>query len=140
MYDKIFYKFERILGIALLVVISIVAVASVIELAYTLVRDIFTGPGLLFEIRELFNIFGMFMLVLIAIELMSSIHAHLDNKSNHVEVMLIIAITAVTRKIVILDSKNVDAAYIASLALLFLSLSVGYYLLKRGRVKKEPEA
>ena len=73
----------------------------------------------------------MFMLVLIAIELMSSIYTYLANKAIHVEVMFIIALTAVTRKVVILDSKNVDPLYLFGLALLILALSTGYYFVKR---------
>jgi uncharacterized membrane protein (DUF373 family) len=131
MLNQWYKQFERFLGIILLFMISIVALSSVIELAYILYKDITNEHGFLFEINELFEVFGMFMLVLIAIELMSSIHIYLENKAFHIEIMFLIAITAVTRKIMILDSKAVEPLYIIAIALLLLSLSLGYFLIKK---------
>lgn len=131
MFNKLFNQFEKLLAFILLLMIAGVAVASVIELGYILYRDITSNNGFLFEIDELFEIFGMFMLVLIAIELMSSIHTYLENKAIHIEIMFMISLTAVTRKIVILDSKSAEPLYIMGLGVLLLSLSIGYFLIKR---------
>jgi uncharacterized membrane protein (DUF373 family) len=75
----------------------------------------------------------MFLIVLIAVELMASIYMYMMDKSVHVEIMLLIAITALTRKVVVLDmeSKGDPASYMLGLAALLGILIGGYYLVKR---------
>lgn len=54
---------------------------------YSLYRSFTEPPGLLLGINELFDLFGMFMMVLIAIELMSSIYVNFTNKAIYLEMM-----------------------------------------------------
>ena len=66
--------------------------------------------------------------MLIAIELMASVYMYMMDKSVHVEIMLLIAITALTRKVVVLDleSKGDPALYMLGLAALLGTLVGGY--------------
>lgn len=130
MFDKLFHTFEKILAAVLLLLVAVIAVISVAELCYLLYRDITSQQGLLLSLDELFEVFGMFLIVLIAIELMSSIYIYMKDKAVHVEIMLLIAITALTRKIVVLDSTGADALYLIGLAALLGTLVGGYYLVK----------
>lgn len=76
---------------------------------------------------------SVFSIVLIAIELMASVYMYMMDKSVHVEIMLLIAITTLTRKVVVLDleSKGDPALYMLGLAALLGTLVGGYYLVKR---------
>ncbi len=78
----------------------------------------------------------MFLLVLIAIELMGSLYIYLKDESLHLEIMFLVAITAVTRKIVVLDSGETDALYLMGLALLIAALSWGYIAVVRAHKKE----
>lgn len=132
--DRVFHYFEKALAAVLLLLISVVAVIAVIELCFVLYKDIVSQKGLfLLDLSELFEIFGMFLIVLIAIELMASVYMYMMDKSVHVEIMLLIAITALTRKVVVLDleSKGDPALYMLGLAALLGTLVGGYYLVKR---------
>ncbi len=134
LFDRLFHHFEKALAAVLLVLISVVAVIAVIELCFVLYKDIVSQKGLfLLDLNELFEVFGMFLMVLIAIELMASIYMYMTDKSIHVEIMLLIAITALTRKVVVLDleSKGDPAMYMFGLAALLGTLVGGYYLVKR---------
>jgi uncharacterized membrane protein (DUF373 family) len=132
--DRLFHYFEKALAAVLLFLISVVAVIAVIELCFVLYKDITSQKGLfLLDLSELFEVFGMFLIVLIAIELMASVYMYMMDKSVHVEIMLLIAITALTRKVVVLDleSKGDPALYMLGLAALLGTLVGGYYLVKR---------
>ncbi|WP_296806306.1 phosphate-starvation-inducible PsiE family protein [Thiocapsa sp.] len=132
--DRLFHYFEKALAAVLLFLISVVAVIAVIELCFVLYKDITSQKGLfLLDLGELFEIFGMFLIVLIAIELMASVYMYMMDKSVHVEIMLLIAITALTRKVVVMDleSKGDPALYMLGLAALLGTLVGGYYLVKR---------
>ncbi len=131
MLDKIFHGFEKTLAAVLLLLIAIVCLLAVVELCWVLYRDLTGSPGVLLDLDELFEVFGMFLIVLIAIELMASIFMYMKDKSVHVEFMLLIAITALTRKVVILDADAYGPMYLIGLAALLGTLIGGYYLIRR---------
>jgi uncharacterized membrane protein (DUF373 family) len=133
MIDHLFHKFEKTLAAVLLFLISAVALIAVAELCFVLYTDLTSGDGFLLDLDELFEVFGMFLIVLIAVELMASIYMYMMDKSVHVEMMLLIAVTALTRKVVVLDleGKGDPALYMVGLAALLGILIGGYYLLKR---------
>jgi uncharacterized membrane protein (DUF373 family) len=84
----------------------IVVALSTIELTWIIAKDVITRPILLLEVAELLEIFGLFMLVLIGIELLEMIKIYLDEKVIHVEVVFMVAIVAIARKGVTLDVKK----------------------------------
>ena len=124
-------KFERIIVMSLIVMMTAVVLLSTIELGWIIVKDIITPPIVLLEIRELLEIFGGFLLVLIGIELLEMIKAYLAENVVHVEVVFMVAIIAVGRKVVVLDVKDLPSLTLIGIASIILALSFGYYLIKR---------
>jgi len=112
-----------------------VSVLALVELCVILYNDVVNikNDGFLLGLDELFEVFGMFLIVLIAVELMASIYMYMVDKSVHVEMMLLIAITALARKVVVLDleGKGDPAMYMIGMAALLATLIGGYYLMKR---------
>ena len=133
----IFTKVERVIAIALLVLMTIIVVSGVLEVAWVVFNDLFEPPGLFLGVEDLFDIFGLFLMVLIGLELMTSIEMYLEDNVIHAEVMFLVALTAVARKIVILDAKAIDPMTVFAIAALVLALSAGYYLLKRRNTSAE---
>jgi uncharacterized membrane protein (DUF373 family) len=129
----LFHNFERSLAFILLILVAGVSVIALIELCFILYRDLVSTDGFLLGLHELFEVFGMFLIVLIAVELMASIYMYMVDKSVHVEMMLLIAITALARKVVVLDleGKGDPAMYMLGMAALLGTLIGGYYLVKR---------
>ena len=134
----IFGKIERVIAIALLVLMTIVVISGVLEVAWVVFNDLFEPPGLFLGVEDLFNVFSLFLMVLIALELMTSIEMYLKDNVIHAEIMFLVALTAVARKIVILDAKAIDAMTVFAIAALVLTLSAGYYLLKHSNAP-EPD-
>ena len=124
-------KFERWMILTLIIMMAIVLFLSIIELGWILVEDIITEPVLLLEIKELLEIFGLFLLVLIGIELLDSIKTYITENVIHVEVVLIVAMIAIARKVIILDIDKYSSMTFIGIASLILSLSVAYYLIKK---------
>jgi len=132
----IFAKVEHGIAIALLVLMGIVVVSGVLEVAYVVITDLFQPPGFFLGVNDLFDVFGLFLMVLIGLELMTSIHMYLDNHTVHAEIMFLVALTAVARKIVILDAKAIDPMIVFAVGFLVITLSGGYYLIKSNRLEK----
>lgn len=140
--EIVFHYFEKTLAGVLLILISAVAVLAVVELCVVLYRDLLSDKGLFLGLDELFELFGVFLIVLIAIELMASIYMYVMDKSVHVEFMLLIAITALTRKVVVidLDAKADEPMYLIGLATILGVLIGGYYLVRGQFVDRSSSA
>jgi uncharacterized membrane protein (DUF373 family) len=131
-------KFERVILISLLVMMSLVVLLATIELGWIIIKDIITPPIFLLEINELFEIFGLFMLVLIGIELLETIAQNYTNKNtNHAKIVITVALIAIARKVIILDVENYSGQALAGIAAIVLALSLVYFLIQRkpGRQK-----
>lgn len=127
-------KFERLIAYTLIAMMTLVLTLSTIELGWVIIKDIITPPILLLEIDELLEIFGLFMLVLIGIELLETIaKTYLVEGVIRVEVVLVVAIIAIARKVIILDVKELSSLTLIGMATIIIALAGGYFLLKRSR-------
>ena len=128
---------------ALMVMMAVVLGLATLDLGWIIVKDVITAPYLLLDITELLDIFGLFMLVLIGIELLETImKTYLMEGKPHFEVVLSVAIIAIARKVIILDLKEVDSLSLFGIAAIVIALTAGYFLMKRSQVQgdKAPEA
>ncbi len=130
---KLFEKAEQFIALALLVLMGIVVASATAEVAYEVVMGLINPPGFFLGVSELFDIFGLFLMVLIGLELMTSIHMYLDDHKIHAEMMFLVALTAVTRKIVIMDTGKVEPMLMFGIGFLIIALAAGYYLIRKKR-------
>ena len=90
---------------------------------------------MLLDINELLRIFGFFLLVLISLELLATVRMYIQDDMIHVELVMVVALIAVSRKIIVLDYSKTDAITVLGIAALIIALSAGYYLMKRSHSK-----
>jgi uncharacterized membrane protein (DUF373 family) len=131
----VLHAFERAVILALTVLMMVVVALSIVELTWILVLDVITEPILLLEVGELLELFGLFLLVLIGLELLETIKAYLKQRVIHVEVVLEIAVIALARKIIVLELSNYSGITVLGLAALVGALALAFYLL---RVRRRP--
>lgn len=125
-------KFKRFLIIIITIMMGIVLLLSTVELCWVIINDILSPPVFLLEINELLEIFGMFMLVIIGIELFETImKTYLTEGYDHAQIVLSVAIIAIARKVIILDVKEIPSLTLFGIGIIILALSIGYYLIKK---------
>jgi len=134
--EKIFNIVEKYIAVGLFGIMAVIVISATIEVAYVVASNLFEPPGFFIGIEDLFQVFGLFLMVLIGLELLSSIRFYLKDHSIHAELMLLIALTAVTRKVVILDAKAIDPLTIFAIGFLIMALAVGFYFVSRGKVER----
>ncbi|MHB1351559.1 MAG: phosphate-starvation-inducible PsiE family protein [Desulfobulbaceae bacterium] len=79
-------RFKQIIISVLTVMMAFVLLLATIELGWIIVKDVVTPPLFLLEIDELLEIFGLFMLVIIGIELLETImKTYLKEGVNHAD-------------------------------------------------------
>jgi len=127
-------KCEKLMVQALMVMMTIVLALATIDLGWLIVKDIVSPPYILLSVSQLLDIFGLFMLVMIGIELLETImKTYITQDQPHYEVVLSVAIIAIARKVIILDIKEVDSLSLVGIASIVVALTVGYHLMKRTR-------
>jgi uncharacterized membrane protein (DUF373 family) len=130
---KYLEKVERVIVLSLLVMMVAVVFLSTVELGWLIMKDIITPPVFLLDIDELLDVFGMFLLVLIGVELLETVKMYLSTKTVHVEVVFTVAMIAIARKVIILDVKELSSLTLMGIGVIIIALSAGYYFLTRKR-------
>lgn len=133
--DKYLRNFEKLIAVVLIIMMSVVILFATIDLGWIIIKDIISPPIFLLDINELLEVFGLFLLVLIGIELVETIKAYLSERVIRVEVVIIVALIAISRKVIILDVKELSSLTLIGIATIILALSAGYYLLKKRSIR-----
>lgn len=126
-------KFQRIIITILTTLMGLVVLLATLELIYMMTFDILSPPLMLLDADELLDIFGYFLLILIGIELLETFSIYLHERAINVQVVLLVAIIALARKVIILDSKEINSLTLIGIGFVILALAAGYYLVKRSQ-------
>jgi uncharacterized membrane protein (DUF373 family) len=134
----LFEKVRSLIIKTIIVLMTVTVIFSTLDLAWVIIKDLITPPTFLLDIKELKEIFGLFLLVLIGLELVESMRAYLVEHAIHaeVEIVLLIAVIAVARKIIIMDLDEASFQTLLGIASIILALAGGYYLLRRTRKER----
>ncbi len=127
----VYEKFEQCVSLALVMLISVLIIFALYKLALKVYVTIMieevdpTNPAV-FQ-----SVFGMIMTLLIAMEFKHSILKVVYRKDSIIQVktVLLIAILAISRKFIILDTHAIGAGELAALAGSLLALGVVYWLI-----------
>jgi uncharacterized membrane protein (DUF373 family) len=120
--------------LSLLMVLVIFAVLA--DLAIFIVKQILSqSEGSLNQ--NLFKVFGLFLNVLIALEILENISGYLKKHVLQVELVIVTSLIAIARKIIILDLKITDGIEIIGLGIAILALSVSYFIIRSSNSKTE---
>lgn len=135
---KLIKNFEVATVVVLMIFTSLIITFSIIDLAYNFFKILRGAQFLYFSNDQLIGLFGMVMVVLIGLELLETIKAYLKEDVVHAEIVVLAGIIALARKVVVMDSGSLSELKIAAIGFLFISLSFGYFLLKKAGGFKLP--
>jgi uncharacterized membrane protein (DUF373 family) len=139
---EIVNKFEKVVYAVLMALLMLVLIGSLLDLVWLLYTAfILQTPGLL-GTHELIAVLGAFLLVLIGVELLDTIKAYFSENTIHVEIVVLLAIIAVARKVILLDpaemSGNEFGFELMGIGVIVVGLAGGYYLLKKAGITVGP--
>jgi uncharacterized membrane protein (DUF373 family) len=122
---------ERVIAKLLSIGMILVIFIAIAQLSYALIEKLLITvdrPNNDSFNNTLFELFGLFLNVLIALEILENITAYLRKHVIQVELAIVIALIAVSRKIIILDTAKKGSDDLIALALAVLALSIGYFI------------
>ena len=131
--DQNFLHFTEGIEVAISKVLSLamiwVIIVSVCDLLLFLANSWQVDPEHVYR-DSLFLIFGLFLNVLIALEILENITGYLKKHVIQVELVIVTSLIAVARKIIILDLEKKTAADLIGLATAIFALSISYLIVR----------
>lgn len=140
--NKLLGHFERFIIFILLFFLGIIVLISTYELVVILIRDIIASlkggeSFLLLNSSDLLDVFSFVLLIIIGLELFEAIKQHLKSHVLQAEIILIVALTAIARKVIVLDYSITEPLALIGIASLVVALAGSYFLIKRVNRKKD---
>jgi uncharacterized membrane protein (DUF373 family) len=138
---SVYLKFEHAVVLILTILISVVIVAAIWRLGIKILFGLVLSDTFdLTDLAAFQNVFGMIFTVIIALEFKRTLLLVTERTESVVQVraVILIALLAIVRKLIILDISPGDAPQLLALAVATLSLG-GVYWLVRDQDKREQE-
>jgi uncharacterized membrane protein (DUF373 family) len=110
----------------------VVVTLSTFELALLTVRDLSLAREKLLDTYEMFDLFGFFLLVLVGMELITSLKEYVRVGAVQVEVVLEVALIALAQRVIILDPGAPPHSQFG-LAALILALAGSFWCVRASR-------
>ncbi len=127
---------EKAIIFLMIAFLTIILGLAIVDLGFFVFRQIFQTPfDGWYEADTLMPLFSAFLIIFIGIELLETIRMYVEKHEIHVELVILVAIIAIARKIIVLDYKYYSEWKILSIAGLLVALSVSYYLIKRAGIR-----
>lgn len=126
-YLRILQKFIIVL---LLLIMSIILVVATVDLGIYILKNLIQQNIDKFSLDNLGELFGIFLVILIGVELLQAVKAFLEEEIVHVEIVVLVAIIAIARKVIVWEFKDLSAFETFGLSAMMLALAITYYLIK----------
>lgn len=120
---------EVIVSKILSILMVLVILVAILDLGVFITKEVLTTPYGYIN-TKLFHVFGLFLNILIALEILENITAYLRKHVFQVELVIVTSLIAVSRKIIILDLEKVRGVDIIGLGLAILALSMSYLIIR----------
>jgi uncharacterized membrane protein (DUF373 family) len=135
-------KFEKGVYAVLMTLLMLVLAGSLFDLVWLLYGSLILITPALLETRELIAVLGAFLLVLIGVELLDTIKAYFHENVIHVEIVVLLAIIAIARKVILLDPTSMTGFEfgfeLMGIGVIVVGLAAGYYLIKKAGITIGP--
>jgi uncharacterized membrane protein (DUF373 family) len=139
---SLYQRFEHIVVMFLTALIAVIVVAALWTLTLKILFGLVLAGGLDPSDYSAFQaVFGMILTVIIALEFKKSLLVLAEGRDTVIQIrsVVMIALLAICRKVIILDLTETDALHILALAAAIFALGIIYWLIG-GRDRGDEEA
>jgi len=135
---RFLHKTIRISVKVLAILMALLIIWSVIDVIYVFYQLLMEPPLFLLDVSDIFQMFGAFMVVLIAIEIFINIRLYLGTSVLPVQLVIATALMAIARKVIVLDLAETSSIYVFAIAAVVLALGVTYWLTGKMHQERAP--
>lgn len=130
-FVKLIKTAESIAAKVLSLAMIMVLIVASIDLWRVLLLELLVEEPHGFFTSSLIQIFGLFLNLLIALEVLENIAGYLKKHAVQLELVIVTSLTAVARKIIIFDSKGASGFELIGLGAAIFALAASYWIVKR---------
>jgi uncharacterized membrane protein (DUF373 family) len=129
---SVYERFEQVVALILGGLISVIVAVAVWDLGKSVLALALTGSPQPLDYQTFQTIFSQIMILLIALEFKHSIVKVVAYRESIIQVrtVLLVALLAIARKFIILDTSQYEASMVFALAAVAGSLAVAYWLVR----------
>jgi len=135
-------KIEKAIYAALMIMLVVVLLTAIVDLVYSVYQALVDTTPWVLDTSEMIAVLGGFLLILIGVELLDTIKAYFIENAIHVEIVLLLAIIAIARKVILLDPTRMSGAEfgieLSGIGIIVVGLAAGFYLIKKAGITPEP--
>ena len=133
--NKMLKYIEHALVWGIIITISLVLVLSFIDVLYEIKKSVSKEPMFVVDANQLMELFSMFLIILIGLELIETIKTYLKDYCVHVEHVVLVAIIAIARKVIVWDFEKFTYNDLYSLSAMTIALGITYFLVRNNKIK-----
>ncbi|MFZ2508911.1 MAG: phosphate-starvation-inducible PsiE family protein [Steroidobacteraceae bacterium] len=138
--DRLNAALQRLILISVQIFLLVVIVLAVVVLGMLAYNGISSGMILSIDSAPEFqmrvqNAFGGALLVLLGLELLETVRTYFAEHRIRLEVIMIVAMIAVSRHIITIDFEHADGLWLLGVSALVIALGAAYYLVKRSTLE-----
>ena len=127
----VFEKYKQIIILVLMCMLGLVVLVSTAFVAWNLIDMLILNFNQEDFPRLIIDLFGLFFLVLVGVELLETLKMYTKEHVVHVEVVLLVALIVAARKIILIDYTKTPSDIFFGIAAIVVAIGVSYYLLKK---------
>lgn len=130
--DKIIHKSEKVLYTILAFLIIAFVTYEILDLIYLFYCEVSEASILQNKSLALTGV-PLFFNIIIGLEILETFKGDNENILRKVKIIVLIALTAISRKIITMDIKHSEYHLLFGISILILALCAGYYLLNKNQ-------
>ena len=112
------------------IIISILLIVAILDVIIQLYKGITDSSLTEFIETQFTQLIGLFLTILIGVELLEAVKAFLKEEIVHVEIVVLVAIIAISRKVIVWEISTIGHMELIALALMLLALAATYWVIK----------
>jgi uncharacterized membrane protein (DUF373 family) len=132
---KLLKYIEKFLVWGILMVVSLLLILAFIDIVYEIIQKIKAPPVFVINADGFMDLFSIFLVLLIGLELLETVKAYLKEDLFHVEFIILVAIIAISRKVIVWDFEKYSTSELLSLSAMIVALGTTYFLIKKSDFK-----
>lgn len=135
-----FEHYKKIIIFILMIMLSLVVLISIIFLAWNMIDLLIFNLNEADFQRIIIDLFGLFFLVLVGVELLETLEMYKKDHVVHVEIVLLVALIVAARKIILIDYTATSSEVYFGIAAIIVAISASYFLLKKSHQSSKNES
>lgn len=131
---EIVKKIEHFILGGIVIILSGILLLAFVDIIYIVSTELMEDPRFIINADGLMNLFSLLLLLLIGLELIETVKIYLKDDVVHVEFIILVAIIAIARKVIIWDFEKYSTDQLIGLAIMILGLGLTYFFLKKAEI------